>query len=195
MARLGCIAALSVVPAVAAIGTDYAGFIHFHQWNGTYYYPNLADIKMPDGSSLNPDLASDICSADSECNSFGGCEWFRKTNPDADYDMFLAYNATVVPSAVCTIENRGKYHPEQQYLHCADDFGTGMARHIVVTYALPPDLIHSSCLSNPVCIGFRVKNDESSGDILRSVDEAEGWFKCCSNSSIEHSGVVSGPRP
>jgi hypothetical protein len=28
-------------------------------------------------------------------------------------------------------------------------------------------LIHETCMKNPKCMGFRIKNDESSGDILQ----------------------------
>ncbi len=106
---------------------------------------------------------------------------------DADFDGYLAFNTSVLPAAFCVFESGGLYVPDQHYLHCGNDFGNDVSGHIINTYALPPDGIHTTCLSNPKCIGFRVKNGESSGDLFGVTPDVSGWF------AIHASSTPHGP--
>jgi hypothetical protein len=76
-------------------------------------------------------------------------------------------------------ETRLSNMPTVQYLACANDWGSvgEISRCILSTYPLPPDQIHSACMQNPKCIGFRIKNDRSSGDILGQNIDSPGWLK------------------
>ena len=172
--RLMYTGALSMA-AVAAIETDYAGFVHFYKWSGDT--TTIAAFTMPDGRPWAPDFAKDICSADTKCQvaGYGGRD-FNSLNVDEGHDVFLAYNATIVRSAICTIEQGGTYFPSTEYLSCVNDF-PNLDPYIANTYALPPDVIHTTCLDDPACIGFRVKNDLSSGDILHRYVDYPGLFR------------------
>ncbi len=176
MLRRFVLAATCTVPVVVAVDNEYEGFYHFRNWGGNVKV--LARMSMPDGSIWDSDLAKDICSKDSVCTCFdSSASVFQSLVEDDGFDGYLAYNTSVVSAALCVFEPGGLYVPDQHYLHCGNDFGNDVSGHIINTYALPPDLIHTTCLSNPKCIGFRVKNDESSGDLFgANGNEGPGWF-------------------
>ncbi len=94
-------------------------------------------------------------------------------NENAGYDLYLAYNSTVLPGAFCHLENGGLYQPSSVWICCDNDWIDGIAG----TFALPPDLIHSSCLGNPSCVGFRVKNDGTAGDLFKHATHSPGCFQ------------------
>jgi hypothetical protein len=50
----------------------------------------------------------------------------------------------------------------QKYLKCKNDFMGRSISH----YELPPALIHQARLGNPACAGFRISNDQASGDLM-----------------------------
>jgi hypothetical protein len=161
---------------VVAVDNEYDGFYHFRNWGGNVKM--VAQISMPDGSDWDRDLAKDICSKDSVCTNYNGWTNFQALVEDDDFDGYLAFNTSVASAAFCVIELGGLYVPDQHYLHCGNDFGYDVGGHIIDTYALPPDVIHTTCLSNPKCIGFRVKNDQSSGDLFGvNTAESNGFFK------------------
>jgi hypothetical protein len=182
MLRRFVLAATCTVPVVVAVDNEYEGFYHFRNWGGSV--KTFARMSMPDGSNWDIDLAKDICSKDSVCTNFNPLGFFQALVEDNDYDGYLAFNTSVASAAFCKFESGGLYVPDQHYLHCGNDFGCDVSGHIINTYALPPDVIHTTCLSNPKCIGFRVKNDESSGDVFGvstviapcSAPEDPGWF-------------------
>ena len=189
--RLSFLGALCMTPlAVTAIDNEYDGFYHFHNWDGNVN--DIAQLTLPDGGGWESNFAKDICSKDSECTTVGGdnplLNTFRTLSDNSDFDMYLAWNTTTVPSAICAFEDGGAYVPTQHYLHCKNDFGGGGVQgYILNTFALPPDIIHSTCLSNPKCIGFRVKNDQSSGDILGSPSACcEGFFAVSRSNTVKH---------
>mmetsp|Transcript_23917 Transcript_23917/g.50739 ORF Transcript_23917/g.50739 Transcript_23917/m.50739 type:complete len:148 (+) Transcript_23917:279-722(+) len=94
---------------------------------------------------------------------------------DSSTDFYLAVNSSVLMGpAACKVEPSG-CASDQQWLMCANDmFNT--ADQTIGTFALPPDLIHSSCLSNPACIGISVANSGASGSLFQLNNDAQGWF-------------------
>jgi hypothetical protein len=40
----------------------------------------------------------------------------------------------------------------------------------------PPDTTRSYCLKDPKCVGFRIANDQTAGDILLAILNCPGWF-------------------
>ncbi len=175
MLRRLVLAATCTVPVVA-VDNEYEGFYHFRNWGGNV--KTVCTMTMPDGSTWDIDLAKDICSKDTVCTNYMGTPKFQALVEDDDFDGYLAFNSSIVSAAFSLVESGGLYVPDQRYLHCGNDFAVGVGGHIINTYALPPDVIHTTCLSNPKCIGFRVKNDQSSGDLFGvNTVETHGWFK------------------
>jgi hypothetical protein len=129
--------------------------------------------------------AKDICCPDTQCQSFGGARhtYFRALNSTSEFGIFLGLvgSSHTAPDALCSVQGGGGNFPDQKWLSCANDFDNtrgNLSRYILNTYQLPPDQIHTECLQNPKCIGFRIKNDRSSGDLLRRVTaDSPGWFK------------------
>ena len=64
----------------------------------------------------------------------------------------------------------------EKWLHCANGL---LATTVINTYALPPDVMHTTCLANPkcTCVGMRLKNDESGGGILGKAGGWDGYFR------------------
>ena len=107
--------------------------------------------------------------------------WNKTALADSTYDTFLAIKGAngTAPGAFCTIESGGRTTrtPSFSRVQTISTLPTPN-NHVLNTYALPPSLIHQTCLANPACVGFRVKNDQSSGDILCIVKwgMAPGYF-------------------
>ena len=178
--------ALTSSTLTRAVDVEFSGFAHFHNWHG-----DVADLVSypsgPDGGQVSADLSKDVCGQSSKCVTFGG--WsphttYRSLVSNSSYDMFLAYDASIVPSAACVKETGGCNTPSQNWLHCTND-GFDWAGNQLNHFQLPPSLIHSACIADPKCIGFRVNNDQGSGDTLQAVKVPEGtsgavapgWFK------------------
>jgi len=179
---------LVLLLGLSAWNAEYPGFIHYTSWAAAAYTAMPSDIcppglggnlcHMPDGTSQLPvDVSKDLCALDSKCEMFRNWDdgtTFRSFNNNASYDTYLALNSSLIAgSAICRIVSGGKNSLINTYLQC----DTECLDRVLATYASPPDLIHNSCVKNPACIGFRVKNDGSSGDLLK-VSEclASGWF-------------------
>jgi hypothetical protein len=172
---------------------QYQGFQHFPKWDGTC--ANGVEIKMPfSGQSDNvwPQLGVwlDLCAADPKCDQVGGIygahdngyfAHFRQRNYTTEYDTFLAVEGEpgTAPDAFCSVEAGGGNSPDTKWLHCDLDYVPSAL--IINTFALPPNLIHSTCLQTPNCTGFRIKNDGSAGDIFGTrpagSGASQGWFK------------------
>jgi hypothetical protein len=192
--------ALALAGTAVAVDMEFAGFAHFKNWHG-YFAGDLQNpqrplgndhylFRYPSGHSPPVGVRKDICSNDPECVGNGGggapgeCYFNTSAFQDTTYDTYLGIKDVngSVPAAFCTVEGGGPNSPAVHYLACANDFNHGAdgfaANHILNTFALPPDLIHSTCMENPKCIGFRVANNQSTGDILGGWDlEAPAWFK------------------
>jgi hypothetical protein len=99
--------------------------------------------------------------------------------------MFLGIkgHANTAPAAFCTVESGGGNLPNVNWLACDNDFDFTPGCHdigpdrILNTYSTPPEQIHTACLQNPKCVGFRLRNDASGGDILGKNGDSPGWFK------------------
>jgi hypothetical protein len=187
MIRLSALLLTLAVGAVA-IDNNWDGFVHFKNWKGCV--PNNDVLKRPfQGTGFPISIAKDICAIDVDCKAiskggpaFGTFLEGGVTN--TTYDMFLGIkgHASTSPAAFCTIESGGGNLPNVNWLGCENDFkfGGGLhdiePDHILNTYSIPPDQIHSACLKNPKCVGFRIRNDASGGDILGKNANLPGWF-------------------
>jgi len=143
-----------------ALDLEFDGFAHFHDWDAQGKV-NIGFLTLPSGGTILKGIGRDICSQDSKCQAVGngGGSW-RVFSNDGDYDVYLAVNTSVVPSAICEMAV-GLYYPSQAYVDCTNDFFT-----IIETFQLAPSLVYVRCLQNPSCIGFRVKNDQTAGDLF-----------------------------
>ena len=170
--------ALTSCTLTHAVDVEFAGFEHFHNWGGKtndlVVYPG-----NPDGGKLSPIFSKDICGKSSKCNTFGGCNAaFRSLVSNSSYDMFLAYNTSIASGASCVKETGSCNTPTQNYLHCTSFDELGSDDHQILNhFQLPPSLIHSACIADPNCMGFRVNNDRGSGDTLKIQAYCDGWFK------------------
>lgn len=177
----------SFASAALAIDDEFPGFSHFHNWAGSW--TEAYHMKLADGSTVPPEISKDMCAVDTKCNCFGGWDsygrCFRKMDATADYDTYLANDISLVPAAICRVDTGGcnsKSQQQQQWLACASD---NFQAHLSLSYQLPPKMIHTTCLDNPKCIGFRVKNDRSAGDLFISDHhpaDSLGWFALPSSS-------------
>ena len=175
-----------------AVDIEFLGFAHFRGWDGNYNSPargcdGLFNMKYPDGSCMNVNTptAKDLCAADpyGNCNAIGdgtddytSVNSFRQMNLGSSYDLYLAFNKTIIQHAPCRVEGEGCEESKfGRWLACSRDVWVD---EILVSYNLPPALIHSSCLQNPKCVGFRIKTDMSGGDLLGTdvVPHATGFF-------------------
>lgn len=155
---------------------EYNGFVHISAWKGGV--TELDWFKDPNAEVLtwNFGLRQDLCSSSLSCNAL----WsqadklvrFRNRTTDPNYDIYLGVDATVLPAKICVL-HRGAatqqhYFPDDVWVLChnADHFD-GMDTFLA-SFNLPPHLIHNACLENPQCIGFRIKNDLTSGDLLKA---------------------------
>ena len=166
-----------------AVNVNFEGFVHFNNWHGRLT-DSVTFTSAADGNTqVLPTLSKDLCG--DGCDSFGN--WppkrtFRTFIHNSSYDMFLAFNTTIVKGAICAKEIGGCTTPTQQWLACNNDMFLSFST--LNHFQLPPSLIHSACLSDPLCIGIRVNNDQGSGDTLQAGRDtpgaggvAHGWFK------------------
>jgi hypothetical protein len=188
-------ALLLLAVSAAAIDTDFPGFVHFKNWAGgmgaqSTVRDGSADTYLPKSTtSLVPrNIYKDLCAADPKCTAFNGEYFSNLDNADGTtnttYDMFLGIKGAKnpAPAAFCTVEEGHGDYMHQKWLSCDNDFNyspnaVDIADHHLVTYPAPPDAIHTACLQNSKCAGFRIKNDQSSGDLLQATLDVHGWFK------------------
>lgn len=170
---------LTLLPATLAWDTEYAGFVHFRNWDGAVQ-DLQSGVKLPDGQQLPSKLSKDYCALDSVCNTFGGSSsdgrYFRKMNVNTSTDVYLANDSSVLKgSAICSNDSSG-CDSTQTWLMCENDQYNAYGTNIIGSFALPPDLIHSSCQNNALCVGFRVSNDGTFGTLLKKGGASAGWF-------------------
>jgi hypothetical protein len=192
--KLALALAAALLPACLAIDREYQGFHHFRNWDGRW--AQEVQVKLPFSTSGSTPVGDwkDLCTADTKCDTVtngGSFAIFRIFNTTTDYDMFLGIKGEpgTAPAAFCSVEAGGGNAPDTQWLHCDND--EFLANSILLTFQLPPDLIHETCLKNPKCIGFRIRNDEGSGDILAEVDHAHGYFKLSNTHQMNASALKS----
>ena len=164
---------------------EYPGFEHFHNWDGWVndlvmkdnvgVSHNTSYNRLPDGAKFSMNISKDLCAVDTVCDSVGdGGDYFRQMKATSVYDLYLATNASaILASPMCHLEDGGRYTPSTKWLCCDND---DIIDGILSSFALPPDLIHTSCTSDPDCVSFRVKNDGSGGDLLKKIDHEPGCF-------------------
>lgn len=175
------IASLSI-SATNALNVEFEGFTHFPNWAGDY--EDLSNMpqgfEFSDGSTMSPALQKDLCAYEDNCDMF--TEYangrFRSLLYNSTYDIYLGSDVTIFTNSVCSSETGGAYIPSQQYLNCSDDFGHIRDGQILNHFQLPPSLIHSACLQDSRCFGFRIENDQSGGDTIGlDIGDATGYFK------------------
>ena len=88
-----------------------------HNWAGGHtdltVFPE--PFKLYGGTSLPGPMQKDFCTLESTCamiTALGG-GYFRSRIVNTAYDVYLAYNTSVIKNAVCTIETGGLYQPNQ----------------------------------------------------------------------------------
>ena len=163
---------LAVAGCSLAVDIEFDGFHHFKNWDGGHlwdYHP----YNLP-GTTCS--ISKDLCAVDPNCTAIAYTydKGFKHSGDHGDYDVFLGIKdqSGAAPAAQCVVESGGANVPTQKFLHCPfDGFITNN------TYALPPDLIHSECMSRTECVGFRIKNDQASGDIYYANSYGPGFFK------------------
>jgi hypothetical protein len=188
-------ALLLLAVSAAAIDTDFPGFVHFKNWAGGMgaqsTLPLKEDHNLPKSttSPVPQNIAKDLCAADPKCTAFNIYAWFSNfDNADGStnttYDMFLGIKGAEnpAPAAFCTVEEGHGDYMNQKWLSCNNCFGylsevVDIGSHHLVTFPAPPFVIHTACLNNPKCVGFRIKNDQTSGDLLQANTNDPGWFK------------------
>jgi hypothetical protein len=189
-------ALLLLAVSAAAIDTDFPGFVHFKNWAGGMGAQSTevtggTDSYLPKSttSHVPQNIAKDLCAADPQCTAFNYHAFFSNfDNADGStnttYDMFLGIKGAEnpAPAAFCAVEGGHGDYMNQKWLSCDNAFGYGpsdvdIGSHLLVTYPAPPVAIHSYCLNNSKCVGFRIKNDQTSGDLLQANLQQPGWFK------------------
>jgi hypothetical protein len=192
MFRLSAFLTLAV--GAVAIDNNWDGFVHFKNWNGAVPTNVPENQPFTTGAGFPINIRKDMCAADSACKAMSGSSvpnfgTFLDVGgvTNTTYDMFLGtkaneHNLQYAPAAMCTVESGGGNLPDVKWLACANDFDFGGTHgidpsHILVSYNIPPEQIHTACLQNPKCVGFRLKNDASGGDILGRNGNSHGWFK------------------
>jgi hypothetical protein len=185
MAMTSLASALLLTLAVGAVAIDnnWGGFVHFKNWKGCV--PNCVKFKQPfqeAGFSLS--ILKGMCAVDSECKeiseallSFGNfLDVGGATN--TTYDMFLGIkgHADAAPAAFCTVESGSGNTPSVNWLACDNDFDFGLPdlgpTHILDTYNIPPEQMHTACLQNPKC---QVRRLPSQKRYQRRRDPRQKW--------------------
>ena len=167
-----------------ALDDEFPGFLHLRNWDGGM--TDLQAYKLNDGSRPTDAIMRDLCGTDSKCSAYVEATT-RVFDGDGSYDMYLAFNQTMIPATICLPDAApGCNTPSQAWMKCSNDFAGGgypdrpfNKAHVLNTYNIPPDLMITECLkSKSQCIGVRLKNDRSGGDLLKSVDdEGAALFK------------------
>jgi len=182
-----CRSMLATLVGLITWNAEYAGFIHYRNWNASQSFMPVSDCgqgsygqnlcHLPDGVSEYPiSLAKDACAFDNVCEKFVNYEGgttFSSLAYTPGFDTYICTNSSVIAGqALCGVDSSGPGSPDKAYLRCDLDCIDSIA-----VFALPPDLIHSTCTQNPSCIGFVVTNDGSSGILLKQGRcAAPGYF-------------------
>ena len=174
---------LAVLPPVLAWDAEYAGFIHFHDWDGRIQ-DIVTKMKLPSGNVIPTAIVKDMCAADSSCNTFrtdDSGSWFRTMNVNATRDMYIANNPSIQPAAICEAQSGGGNFPGTFWLFCngADGFDWESHVDLIGHFDLPPDVLHQSCLQNSLCTAFSVDNGGARGTLFKKAKPsqvASGYF-------------------
>jgi hypothetical protein len=104
--------------------------------------------------------------------------------------MFLGIKGAEnpAPAAFCTVKEGHGDYMNQKWLSCNNDFdcsysAVDISGHHLVTYQTP--LLQSTViplttpqlLQNSKCVGSRIKNDQTSDDLLQATGESSGLVK------------------
>jgi hypothetical protein len=155
------IAFVLMLSAASALDHEFQGFHHFRDWD-----LNWAS-RTAFQPSLNYEIAIDVCAFSSDCGQVccGGAYW-QSLNRSNTWDVYLANDTNAAPGAICSVRAGGCNTPSQTYLNCEQDFGYGIQGHTLNHFDIPPELLHSTCVGLPQCIGMRIKNDGGGGELL-----------------------------
>eukprot|EP00326_Haptolina_ericina_P018260 CAMPEP_0181200944 /NCGR_PEP_ID=MMETSP1096-20121128/18044_1 /TAXON_ID=156174 ORGANISM="Chrysochromulina ericina, Strain CCMP281" /NCGR_SAMPLE_ID=MMETSP1096 /ASSEMBLY_ACC=CAM_ASM_000453 /LENGTH=211 /DNA_ID=CAMNT_0023291355 /DNA_START=221 /DNA_END=857 /DNA_ORIENTATION=+ len=183
---------------MVAVGVVFEepGYAHFKNWDGSVGYVEheigfnhngtkaIVDLNLSDESLPPLGLMKDACATEPECagfysvaSAFGGSRLLINT-VTPEMDTFLAFNASIVGAGktYCDIEKPGLYFETVGWLKCT--CGDAITRGVIATYNLPPFLLAQSCTANPSCVGFRVWNNATGGDLLKiASDCADTYWK------------------
>jgi hypothetical protein len=165
--------------SISALDTEFAGFQHFRNWDLNVGGQQEFQWDGQKKASFPLALALDVCATDTVCQIVrgGAGSWIANSYTET-WDVYLAYDAKVAPGAICDIHSGGANLPSQKYLECHNDFGNGINVHVLNHYDIPPDALHSECLTRKECIGMRVLNNKGGGDLLcQSTTEGAGYLK------------------
>ena len=151
--------AISLFASTAqAWDVDYEGFIHMKNTDGTVQFTTTDAIKNADGK-MPVSLSKDWCFLESKCETFysssGESETYFFSNfVSSDWDVFMSYtNTAVTGDPLCTIDAAvGPGSVDTKWLKC-DYYGSHFADNLIAEFDLPPDIIASTCVSNPACVG------------------------------------------
>lgn len=167
---------LGIIPlASLAWNAEFPGFIHFRNWDGNVDQLGNSSILLPSGDVMPGSLALDVCASDRACTSVGwGGQSFRTMRYDSTKDVYLANSSAIVPGSFCSIESGGCLQPSRSWLHCGNDFFNDV--NLLAKFDLPPEVLHTSCVDNPACVGFIVDNAGTRGSLYQKGALAEGWF-------------------
>ena len=85
----------------------------------------------------------------------------------------MSYTDTAVTGdPICTIDEAvGPGSVDTRWLQCDYSFGI---ENLIAEFDLPPDIIASTCKSNPTCVAFAVHNSGASGK-LYSADSMDRY--------------------
>ena len=153
------LATLSLFASTAqAWDVDYEGFIHMKNTDGTVQFTTTDAIKNADGK-MPVSLSKDWCFLESKCETFysssGESETYFFSNfVSSDWDVFMSYtNTAVTGDPLCTIDAAvGPGSVDTKWLKC-DYYATFFESNLIAEFDLPPDIIASTCVSNPACVG------------------------------------------
>ena len=165
--------------AASAWNAEYPGFIHVRNWAGTS--KTVKHVVMPSGNPMPAEVAMGLCAAEPATTSIGwNGQNFRVHSADASQDTYIATNKSIVPAAVCQPEPHAPCTaPNSTWITCKNtDWCDDMQNALIATFQLPPDDIHTSCLKNPECVAFTVKNDGSAGSLIKGDDgcDSQSWY-------------------
>ena len=133
------------------------------------------DLNLSDGSQVPMGVAQDLCTAEPKCGGFfvapdvprptaySGSKLYTR-EVQVDTDVYLGYDTTILPQAVCKLEEAVGCNVQNPDAWLVCESGDGIYENVIASYQLPPNLIAKSCRLNPLCVGFRVS--QNAGDLF-----------------------------
>ena len=193
------------IPALIALGgahawdAEYDGFYHWKIWNGGHAVSDstiLHEKLQFTNGKLPLDVSLDWCAAEPECefitytsSTDNPKDMRRMDRVDTNWDTYVSYLDSAVPlasSALCQkVDDKGPGSQDVNWLKCKNDM-CGDSQNEYATFDLPPDLIHSSCVADKKCIGFKVNPEGTRGVLFQYVDYMNlAYFKYTGDLSDE----------